>query len=158
MDSKWKKVNKTRPTCQAMKLDYFKLHHQKSKEFIRFGLVGVLATSLNYGIYLLLIIHLSINTSYTIGYILSFALNFLFTAHFTFKTKPSLKKGIGFGISHLINYGLQLSLLNLFIQLHISKSIAPIPVYLIAVPINFLLVRHVFKKDDTKRQPKQTLK
>ena len=43
-------------------------------------------------------------------------------------------------------YLLHVAFLNLFLWLGVSKSLAPIPVFAIVIPINFLLVRFVFKK------------
>ena len=87
-----------------------------------------------------------INISYTIGYIISLACNFYLTARFTFQTKTSVKRGAGFIASHVVNYFLHLVLLNLFVKIGISSTYAPIPVYCIAIPVNFLLVRTVFRK------------
>ena len=49
------------------------------------------------------------------------------------------------GGAHIVNYLLHMALLNLFLFMGISKTWAPIPVFAIAIPINFLLVRFVFK-------------
>jgi putative flippase GtrA len=116
------------------------------QELIRFCIVGGIATVVHYGIYLLLKLWIATWLAYTIGYALSFIMNYLLTNAFTFKTKPTIKNGGGFIISHGINYGLQIILLELFITLGISSSLAPIPVYCIVIPVNFLLVRFVFKK------------
>jgi predicted histidine transporter YuiF (NhaC family) len=48
--------------------------------------------------------------------------------------------------SHGVNYVLHMILLNIFLRIGIPSSFAPIPVYCIAVPVNFLLVRTVFRK------------
>lgn len=120
-------------------------------EFIRFCIVGVLATGLHYGIYLLLIylIHtdgeLWTNIAYTIGYALSFCCNLWLTAHFTFHESVNVKRGVGFAVSHAINYGLHIGFLNLFLWLGIPEQWAPLPVYCLVIPINFILVRTVFK-------------
>ena len=114
-------------------------------EVIRFGMVGVLATLLHYGIYWVLNHYMNANVAYTIGYLLSFVCNFYLTSYFTFKSKASVKRGIGFIGAHVNNYLLQMILLNLFLYLGVSETLAPIPVYLIAVPVNFILVRWVFK-------------
>lgn len=53
-------------------------------EFVRFILVGVFATALHYGIYLLLQRLINVNIAYTLGYALSFIANFYLTAYFTF--------------------------------------------------------------------------
>ena len=42
------------------------------KEFIRFGVVGVLATALHYGIYYFLQSFINVNVAYTTGYVISF--------------------------------------------------------------------------------------
>ncbi|MBC8600850.1 GtrA family protein [Parabacteroides acidifaciens] len=115
------------------------------REFIKFGIVGVFATIVHYGVYLLIYIYVPVNVAYTIGYIVSFLLNFALSSYFTFGVKPTIRKGIGFGMSHGVNYLLHMFFLNLFIWLGVGKEIAPFPVFLIVIPINFLLVRFVFK-------------
>ncbi len=118
---------------------------KKLPEFIRLIMVGVFATALHYGLYFIFQRLINVNIAYSIGYILSFIANFYLTAFFTFGKKPSWKKAFGFGGAHLINYILHISLLNLFLWLGFSKAFAPIPVFSIAIPVNFLLVRFVFK-------------
>jgi putative flippase GtrA len=114
-------------------------------EFIRFGIVGGLCTVLHYGIYYLLQLYINVNIAYTLGYVLSFMANFYLTSYFTFGTTPSWKKLIGMGGAHAVNYALHILLLNLFLRIGISQEWAPIPVFAIAIPVNFLLVRFVFK-------------
>ena len=114
-------------------------------EFIRFGIVGGLCTVLHYGIYSLLQLYINVNIAYTLGYVLSFMANFYLTSYFTFGTTPSWKKLIGMGGAHAVNYALHILLLNLFLRIGISQEWAPIPVFAIAIPVNFLLVRFVFK-------------
>ena len=115
------------------------------REAIRFCIVGVLATIVHYGIYLLLKGVINVSVAYTIGYVISFIGNFVLTNVYTFKTQATAKKGIGFVICHVINYLLHIGLLNVFIWLGVPSSLAPIPVYCIVVPVNFLLVRKVVK-------------
>ena len=115
-------------------------------EFIRFALVGILATALHYGLYFLLQRIINVNIAYTLGYAFSFTVNFYLTAYFTFYKKPSWGKLLGFGGAHLINYLLHMGLLNFFLWRGLSKPFAPIPVFAIAIPVNFLLVRFVFKQ------------
>lgn len=115
------------------------------REAIRFCIVGVLATIVHYGIYLLLKGVINVSVAYTIGYVISFIGNFVLTNVYTFMTQATAKKGIGFVICHVINYLLHIGLLNVFIWLGVPSSLAPIPVYCIVVPVNFLLVRKVVK-------------
>lgn len=115
------------------------------REFIRFGVVGVMATALHYGIYYFLKSVANVNIAYATGYIISFIVNFYLTSYFTFRTTPSWKKLIGMGGAHLINFLLHMTLLNIFLYFRISKTWAPVPVFAIVIPVNFLLVRFVFK-------------
>ena len=115
------------------------------REIIRFGIVGIIATIIHYGIYLALNLIIVSWIAYSIGYGISFLGNFYLSNRFTFKTKPTFKKGIGFGLSHFINYLLQVILLSIFIKLGMPDKYAPIPVFCIAVPINFLMVSLVLK-------------
>lgn len=119
---------------------------QTFAEAARFAVVGVTATAVHYGVYYLLLQVLNENVAYTIGYAVSFVLNYVLSARFTFKKKTSKRNGAGFAAAHVFNYLLQVSLLNLFIRLGVSRELAPVPVYCIAVPTNFLIVRFVFRK------------
>lgn len=118
----------------------------KTGEFIRFGIVGVVATAIQYGLYLLLLKWLQPQISNTLGYVISFIFNYIASTKFTFKVKSTAKKGAGFAFSHFINYVLQTVFLTLFLWLGLPKNIALIPVFCICVPINFLLVRLFLKK------------
>ena len=128
-------------------------HKEKLFEFLRFCFVGVLATGIHYGIYLLLIKTSSlegqfwINAAYLIGFIISWLCNLWMTARITFKTHLSLKRGVGFAVTHGVNYLLHLLFLNIFLALEVTEQIAPIPVYCCVIPINFILVRIVFKSN-----------
>ena len=114
-------------------------------EFVRFCIVGFIATAIHYGVYCLLLGLLNVNVAYTIGYIVSWCCNFYLSSRFSFKSKANVKKGIGFALSHMVNYLLHIAFLNLFVHLGASETIAPIFVYCCVIPINFLMVRTVFK-------------
>lgn len=119
---------------------------QKTKliEFIRYVLVGTLAAAIHYGIYYMLQVKIDVNVAYTTGYLISLACNFMLTTYFTFRTKPSTGKALGFGISHLINYVLHIGLFNLYLYVGISRELAPVLVLAVAVPLNFILLKYVF--------------
>ena len=88
---------------------------------------------------------IEVNIAYTTGYVLSFLVNYWLTAHFTFHTSASVKNGFGFSGAHLVNYLLHIVLLNIFLWLGLSNEVAPLCVFAIAIPVNFILVRFVFK-------------
>ena len=115
-------------------------------EFVRFGIVGFVALIILYAVYCMLLLWLEHNIAYTIGYVISFISNYILTVKFTFHTKASKKNGAGFALSHLINYLLQIGCLNFFILLEMDEQVAPIPVFAICVPTNFMLVKFFMKK------------
>lgn len=114
-------------------------------EMLRFVVVGVLATLLHYGLYYALMYVVWATLAYAAGYVLSFVFNFFATAYFTFRTTPTWKRLAGMLGAHGINFLLHMVLFQLFLWAGISKTLVPLPVYVIAVPVNFLLVRYVFK-------------
>ena len=118
---------------------------QKLGEVVRFGIVGVLATALQYAIYWVLIHVMAPSLAMTVGYGLSFIFNFIASTRYTFKVEANAKHGAGFALSHVVNYLLHMVLLAFMLWLGVPERWAPAPVYCVAVPINFLMVRYVFK-------------
>ena len=130
---------------------------EKLGEVIRFGIVGGLATVLQYVIYLAMMPvlnhfipqmgdHSLATTANTIAYIVSFIFNFIASTRYTFKVKANAKRGPGFTLSHVVNYTMQTVCLNLFVGLGLAKQWAMIPTLCICIPVNFLLVRFFLKK------------
>ncbi len=119
---------------------------QKLGEVVRFGIVGALATLLQYAIYSVLLLWCSPSLSMTVGYVLSFIFNFVASTRFTFKVETNAKHGAGFALSHVVNYLLQMATLHFFLWIGVSERLAPIPMFCICVPVNFVLVRFFLKK------------
>ena len=112
---------------------------------------------------------LGITITYAVGYAVSFVANYFVSLRWTFKTEGSVSKGLGFAFSHLVNAGMHLALLNFFRWLGAGdalsmlliwlapwlvdmlpvlgrpESLLPLPVYVIVVPLNFLMVRFFLK-------------
>lgn len=116
-------------------------------EILRFGVVGVVSTVLNYAIYWVLQHWIEVNIAYTTGYVLSLLVNYWLTAHFTFRKQMSAKNGFGFSGVHLLNYSIHIVLFNSFLCLGFSRAAAPIGVFAVAIPVNFILVRYVFRRN-----------
>ena len=113
---------------------------------------------------------LGITITYAVGYAVSFVANYFVSLRWTFKTEGSVSKGLGFAFSHLVNAGMHLALLNFFRWLGAGdalsmlliwltpwlvdmmpvlgrpESLLPLPVYVIVVPLNFLMVRFFLKR------------
>lgn len=153
-------------------------------EFVRFFIVGLVATILHWGIYVALnaLFNLqapqdqfALNITYSVGYALSFIANYIASLKWTFKTKGSVGKGVGFAFSHVVNYGMHLVMLNFFLWLGAGQALVslcygllpwlvdlfpilskpdtllPLPVYMVVFPVNFLLVRFFLKYGDEKK-------
>jgi len=148
------------------------------REFVRFFIVGIVATVIHIGIYLLLNktfslteeTQLALTCTYVAGYVISFVFNYIISLKWTFQTSGNLSKGIGFAFSHAVNALLHILLLNLFAGLKVGhllvwwvkvwcpglsdvvpqfsqpESLLPLPVYVIVVPVNFVMVRYFLKK------------
>lgn len=115
-------------------------------EVLIFMCVGAVATAAHYGVYyLLLSLGLNYNIAYTAGFTMWLLFNFFGGTYITFKTKPTVAKAFKFLISNVINYFIQMGILNIVLLLSVSKEFAPIFVYTLAFPINFLLVRYSIK-------------
>ena len=116
-------------------------------EMMLFCFVGSTAMAIHYGIYYMLLPFLSVNISYSLGYFISFLYNFTMTSYLTFKVKPSVNRFFRFAASHGTNYLLQIILLNFFIHVTgLNEKMAPVPVYAISVPVNYMLVRLAMKQ------------
>ena len=118
----------------------------KWRQPLRYCIVGGIATMIHYGVYLLCQLWMWSWLAYTIGYAVSFIVNYMLTNYFTFHTQPTVKNGVGFIVSHAVNYGLHIGLLELFLWLGLSNEWAPIPVFAIVIPVNFFILRYVFTK------------
>ncbi|MDR0891822.1 MAG: GtrA family protein [Mediterranea sp.] len=113
-------------------------------QFVRFGIVGLTASAIHYGVYCLALLVMGATLSFTAGYAVALVCNYYLTTFFTFRSRPSSKNAAGFGLSHLVNYLLEVGLLNLFLWIGVGRFLAPIVVLVVVVPINFLLLHFVY--------------
>lgn len=118
----------------------------KKAQLLRFCINGGVAVAIQYGVYLLLIPYINEFVANTVAYIVSFAYNFIVTSYWTFHSRPSWKHLAGFSGSHVINYLTQQAVLALALWAGVSKELAALVAMAVAVPVNFLLLRTVYKK------------
>ena len=126
--------------------DLINQNGDKIGEILRFGVTGVVSTLATYLFYYIFLNWINPTISFTIAYLIAMAINYVMTTSFTFKVKASKKNAAGFVVSNAINYGLCALFLNFFIWIGMSEKLAPIPMYMICIPINFLIVRFIMKK------------
>ncbi|MBD5204720.1 MAG: GtrA family protein [Bacteroidales bacterium] len=114
-------------------------------EIIRFGLVGGLATIVQYGLYVVFVNAVGVRAvpSTLISYSISFVLNYILSSYFTFHKRPTAQNGLGFTLSHLVNMGLQTGFVAIFKGL-VGPTLALLPALAICIPTNYFLVRFAF--------------
>ena len=119
-------------------------------ELLRFAVVGTAATALQYVIYLLMlhVAHCGISVANTVGYVISFIFNFVASTRFTFRVKATAGRGLAFAFCHAVNYLLQLLVLHLAVHWGVPESLAPLPMFAVCVPVNFVLVRYFLKQQN----------
>jgi len=119
----------------------------KKQEFwriVRFGITGSLSTLLHYGAYLLALLWVNPTVAYTAGYGVGLCFNYVMTTFFTFREHPTKKNAAGFVASHVVNYLLEIGVLNAFLYFGMEERLAGIVTLVVVVPVNFLLLRFVF--------------
>ena len=128
-------------------------YNKQLGEVIRFGIVGVVATLMQMMEEIGYDPEFIYRVAYLVGHHhsydeidgLSFAFNFIASTRYTFRVEASKKRGAGFALSHAVNYVLQMLMLNAAIWLGVPKQWAPIPMFCVCVPVNFILVRYFLK-------------
>ena len=117
-----------------------------SHEVLRYGVVGVAATGIHLGVYYLLLWPgVNYNLAYAAGCAVSLVFNFYASNLYTFRTRPTVSGALKFAGSHGVNFLLHLLLLNLYVAIGVSERLAPVFIYVIAIPVTFLLVRRSLK-------------
>lgn len=119
----------------------------KKQEFwriVRFGVTGSLSTLLHYGAYLLALLWVNPTVAYTAGYGVGLCFNYVMTTFFTFREHPTKKNAAGFVASHVVNYLLEIGVLNAFLYFGMEERLAGIVTLVVVVPVNFLILRFVF--------------
>ena len=117
----------------------------KYRSAARFVLVGAFGTGLQYGVYYLLLevfqnhypdIPVLTSLAFTIGFVVEMVCNYFLTNFYTFKTRPSWKNAGGFLLGRVLNYVIQLLLLNALVWLHMGEEWAGIMAIMLAGVIN----------------------
>lgn len=122
---------------------------EKIKEPVRFVITGTIVTVVQYAVYWALYDIMSVAAAWTLAYMVSFCCNYVLTTYFTFHVKPTRQRAVSFACGHVINWSLQMALLHFFIWVGCDKSWAPLPMYVIVMPINFFVIKFFVKRIGT---------
>ncbi|MBA2653439.1 MAG: GtrA family protein [Gammaproteobacteria bacterium] len=116
-------------------------------EFFIFLMLSGINSLTTYTVYLLLINILNYKVAYSITYLLGIALSYFTNSTITFKTQLSFKGLVKFYIIYLLQYLVSIALLNVMVEhFNVHKSLAPIFVMGIVVPISFFVVKFATTK------------
>ena len=83
--------------------------------------------------------------AYFCAFCVSIVCNFLLSSYFTFRVRPSARRAVRFLTAHLINLVNELVLLEIWLWAGVPKLYAPLCVFLVAFPVNFLMVRFALR-------------
>jgi len=115
-------------------------------QFIKFGMVGLTNTLLNWLIYYILIsLGVFYIIAYIVGFIISILNSYILNTFFVFKKDNRshmvslFKMTIAYSFTMILGSGLLFLLIDIF---SISQLIAPVIVLLLTVPINFLINKY----------------
>lgn len=135
---------------------------ETSRSAIRFTIVGLAGTILQYALYDGLLWLFSrdgnvnnwlTNLAFAIAFIVEMTVNYFFTTYYTFRSRPSWKNASGFAASRVVNFLIQMGLLNLFLWIlsHWENAIdtdrwAGLTAILAAGVVNYFLLRVIYRK------------
>lgn len=121
---------------------------EPARSAIRFTIVGVSGTGIQYGwYYLLLFTPLPVGVSFTLAFILEMISNYILTSYYTFASKPSWKNAGGFLVGRGVNYLVQMAFLWLSLHLlGMSEKVGGIVAIVLAGVVNYFVTRLFFKE------------
>lgn len=143
-----------------MKLLTSKLE-EPTRSAVRFVLLGLVGTGIQYGIYYGLLevidrLHMDtpllVSAAFSIGFVLEMIFNYFMSNYYTFGTKPDWKNAGGFVAARGINYVLQILCLNLLLYFSIGEELAGLLAIFLAGIVNYFIMRFFFKRKNTNNQ------
>ncbi len=118
----------------------------RTKRWLRFLLGGIVNTAFSYAVYLALNNVLAYQLSYFIAYALGVAFAYWFNAVVVFQVPLSWKGFFSYPIVYLIQYSISAFLLVSIVEIMgIVKSLAPLLVAIIMVPVTYVMSKLVLR-------------
>jgi putative flippase GtrA len=115
-------------------------------EFIRFIIVRGLCTVLSYGLYLLLLLKFSYESSYVVAFVVGVLVAYLVNSKFVFREPLRKRAALRFPLVYVFQFFANLILLRVAVEyLHIPATLALAVSIAITIPITFLLSRWVIR-------------
>jgi len=113
--------------------------------FPRFLLSGGLNTALTYAVYLLLLIVIPYQVSYTIAYVLGIVTAFLLNRFFVFKSHRGIRSLLLFPLVYGVQYLVSMATLWIWVdQFKQNAKLGPLIAITVSIPITYLMSRYIF--------------
>lgn len=114
------------------------------REFIRFCIVGGIATGIDAGLFYLSKLVMPYQAAMICSYCLSLCVNYFLTVFWTFRTRPTIANGLGIVLAHLFNlFVVRMGLMKLFIGLGMGENVAFVPTLCISIVTNYIIIRFI---------------
>lgn len=141
-----------------MRLPSRHIKNKTTRQAVRFTIVGLSGTAVQYGLYYGLLMlfrylwpaHELVNTAFTLAYVIEMMGNYVMTSYYTFGARPSMKNLGGFATARVFNYVLQIGLLHVCLMAQMTDEVAGIVSILISGVVNFFVTRIFFKEKKQK--------
>lgn len=116
-------------------------------DVIKFVIGGGINTGFTYCLYFGLQVILPYQVAYALAFACGIVFSYWFNAMIVFKTPISWKGFFSFPLVYLVQYLLSAVLLSVFVEwLGIPKSVAPLAIIVLTVPITFVLTRWFLRR------------
>lgn len=120
-----------------------------TKQFIRFGFVGLFNT-IHYYAWYLVFLHL-LSWPYIVAHVIAFILSmigsFYLNTYFTYRTKPSLRKFLQFPLTYVVNITVATLALIIFVDIfQWNENVSPILAQLLTIPATFMVSKLILEQ------------
>lgn len=118
-----------------------------NQQFVRFLFMGAVSTALMYVLYLLFCMALNYQLAFLLAYIIAVIAAYYLNAIYVFKKKVSMQAFLRFPLVYVLQYGIGALFLGIFVEkFGVPKTIAPLVIIALTMPISFVLIRYVLTK------------
>lgn len=123
-------------------------------QILRFVLVGVVNTGTYYGLYLALLTLLPYVAAHVVAFLLSMVGSFFLTSHFTYRTRPTLRKFLLFPLTNAANFVVTTAGVYLLVDVgRFDSTYAPLVAAAAAIPVTFVVSRTIMLRPDRAPAP-----
>ena len=118
-----------------------------TKQFLTFGIIGVINTLVSQGLYMLFVqLNTSVGTASILGDVISMIGSYFMNTLITYKLKPNWKSAVTFPLSYIPEIIISALMVIIVVDwLHAPKMFAKILSLPLYIPVNFLCMSFIMK-------------